>query len=265
MMGAVGQCRLCLNRAELQDSHFTPQAAYKLLRGTGKNPHPIVAQQGRATQTAVQTRAHLLCHDCEQRLCKNGEDAFFRYCYRGPGKFKLLHILLAQAPLLEDDLFAAYAVPKSKNSIIEQIGYMGLSIFWKSAAYAWRDGDCTLASISLGSPYEEQVRHYLLKSGPFPEHAAMIVEVSDERNRLISVTGTPATSKWPTHYLHCIDICGITFKLFIGSRMPRHMKDLSVFRPGKKCVLLAKQQEAMLARTYHEHLKALAGLRQRQN
>ena len=68
----------------------------------------------------------------------------------------------------------------------------------------------------------------------------MIVEVSDENNRLIAVTGTPATSKWPTHYLHWIDICGIRFNLLVGARMPRHMMELSVFRSGQKCVLIAK-------------------------
>ena len=73
----LGQCRLCLNEAELQNSHFIPQAAYKRVRGEGTNPNPIVVQDGKAIQTSAQTRAHLLCHDCEQRLSKNGEHTFF--------------------------------------------------------------------------------------------------------------------------------------------------------------------------------------------
>lgn len=257
-MKVVGQCRLCLREAELRDSHFIPQAAYKRVRGEGKNPNPIVVQDGKAVQTSAQTRAHLLCHDCEQRLSKNGEHAFFLNCYRGPGKFRLLQVLKEQKPLLEDDRFAAYAVPESENSVIEQIGYMGLSLLWKSAAHAWKDRGSTIPSISLGSPYQEQIRRFLLKAGPFPEHAAMVVEVSDENNRLVAVIGTPASSKWPTHHVHWIDICGITFNLFVGPRMPQPIRELSVFRTGQKCVLVAKQQEAMLARTYREHLKTLA-------
>ena len=258
-MNLTGQCRLCLNQAKLQDSHFIPKAAYKLIRGEGTNPHPLVVQPGKVVQTSAQTRAHLLCHECEQRLHHQGEDTFFRYCYRGPGKFRLLNMLRAHTPLLDNDQFAAYVVPDSETSLIEQIGYMGLSILWKSAAHGWRDGDSTLPSISLGSPYQEQVRQYLLNAGPFPEHGAMVVEASDENNRLIAMIGTPATLKLPKHYLHWIDISGIRFNLLMGARLTPQMKELSVFRHGQRCVLVAKQQEAMLANDYLEHLKALAG------
>jgi hypothetical protein len=56
----VGECRLCRKRSELRDSHFIPQAAYKRVRGEGKNPHPLVVQTDKAFQTADQIRAHLL-------------------------------------------------------------------------------------------------------------------------------------------------------------------------------------------------------------
>jgi hypothetical protein len=258
-MNLTGQCRLCLNQAELQDSHFIPQAAYKRLRGEGKNPHPFVNDGRKAIQTAAQTRAHLLCHDCEQRLCKQGEDAFFRYCYHEPGKFKLLNVLREQKPMVENERWAAYVVPDSENSVVEQIGYLGLSILWKSAAHSWKDRGGTLPSIILGSQYQEQVRQYLFGGGPFLEHGAMVVEVSDENNRLISVVGTPTTFKHPTNHLHLIDLCGIRFNLLVGSRIPPQLKNLCVFRQGQKCRLVAKQQEAMLAKGYHEHLKVMAG------
>jgi hypothetical protein len=201
-MRFVGQCRLCLNDAELRDSHFIPQAAYKRVRGQGANPHPIVIHGRKVIRTAAQTRAHLLCATCEQLFSTQGEDAFFRNCYSGLGLFRLLELLRRQMPLLEDDRFAVHSVPDDENGTLEQIGYMGVSVLWKSAAHSWKDRNGTLPSISLGSPYQEQVRQYLLRESPFPEHGAMIVEVSDEHNRLIAVTGTPATSKWPTHYLH---------------------------------------------------------------
>jgi hypothetical protein len=257
-MKVLDQCRLCLNQAELQDSHFIPQAAYERVRGEGKNQNPILVHDGTAVQTLAQTRAHLLCSDCEQHLSENGEHTFFLNCYRGLGRFRLLQALKEQKPLREDDRFAAYVVPESENSVIEQIGYMGLSVLWKCAAHAWKDRGSTIPSISFGSPYQEQIRQFLVKAGPFPEHAAMVVEVSDDNNRLIAVIGTPATSKLPTHYLHWIDICGITFNLFVGPRMPQPIRELCVFKTGQKCVLVAKQQEAMLARTYREHLTVLA-------
>jgi hypothetical protein len=36
-------------------------------------------------------------------------------------------------------------------------------------------------------------------------------------------------------------------------------KELCVFRQGQKCVLVAKQQEAMPVKTYREHLKVMVG------
>jgi hypothetical protein len=167
-------------------------------------------------------------------------------------------MLRAHTPLIDNDRFAAYVVSESENSLIEQIGYMGLSMFWKSAAHGWRDGDGTLPSITLGSPYQEQVRQFLLNAGPFPKHGAMVVEASDENNRLLAMIGTPATLKLPNHYLHWIDISGIRFNLLMGARLSPQMKDLCVFRHGQRCVLIAKQQERMLATDYLEHLKTLA-------
>ena len=164
-MKVEGQCRLRLKNATLQDSHFIPQAAYKLILGDGKNPNPFVNDGRKAVQTSAQTRAHLLCYDCEQRLSKNGEDAFLRTCYRGPGDFRLLQTLREQTPVAEDEQFAAYPVPDSENHAVEQIGYMGLSILWKSAAHSWKDRNGTLPSIPFGSPYQEQIRQYLLTEG----------------------------------------------------------------------------------------------------
>jgi len=262
-MEVVGQCRLCLNQAHLRVSHFIPRAAYKLVRGTGKNPDPLVVQIDKVIQTSAQTRAHLLCNVCEQRLSRNGENAFFRNCYRGPGQFRLLQALRSQNPIFEDERFAVHAMPESEESVIEQIGYMGISVLWKSAAHAWKDRDETLPSITLGSPYREQMRKFLLGMASFPEQAALIVEVSDETNWLISIVGTPATSKWPTHYLHWIDVCGLRFNLVVGARMPRRLKELSVFRQGRKCVLLPKQQEATMASDYRQFLTVLAKRNQR--
>ena len=109
-------------------------------------------------------------------------------------------------------------------------------------------------------PYQEQIRQFLLGTGSFPESAALVIEVSDWSNRLIAAIGTPGTSKPPTNHLHWIDLCGIRFNLFIGSRMPSSIKLLSVFNPAHKVVLLAKKQESMMAANYRKHLSVFARL-----
>lgn len=254
----VGRCRLCLNQAELQDSHFIPQAAYRLVRGEGKNPHPLHLQEGKVVQTSAQSRAHLLCRLCEQRLHQNGENTFFRYCYRRPGEFRLLEALRCTVPLIETDRIAIHAVPISEAATIEQIGFMGASVFWKAAAHSWQNQGHRTSPISLGTRYQEEFRRFLLSQSPFPDAASMIVELSSEKNRLISVVGTPASSKFPTHFVHWLDICGIRFDLVVGRRMPVGLKNLSVFRAGTKCVLVAKQQESVMASDYRDLLQVLA-------
>jgi hypothetical protein len=75
---------LCRKKAELRDSHFISQAAYKRVRGQGKN---------------------------QQRFATNGENTFFRYCYQEAQKFRLLEMLQGLSPLLDNDRWAVYALP----------------------------------------------------------------------------------------------------------------------------------------------------------
>ena len=128
-MAVIGRCRLCLNEAVLLDSHFIPQAAYRLVRGEGKNPHPLVVQTDKAMQTSVQMRAHLFCRDCEQRFHECGENTFFRYCHRESEGFKLLAMLRETLPVLESTNAAVYVVSPTADATVEQIGYFGVQSF----------------------------------------------------------------------------------------------------------------------------------------
>lgn len=253
-MEVVSQCALCLKTARLQDSHFIPKAAYKLVRGNGQNPHPLVLQTDTAMQTAAQTRAHLLCYDCEQRFHKNGENTFFKYCYRGDGTFKLLERIQTGIPVLDQHNYSVYNVPLSNNADIEAVGYFAASIFWKSAVCVWKDAGMSIPSISLGRQYQEEFRKYLLGEFPFPTNAALIVEVSDKRNRLISAFGTPQSTKLQTYYNHWIDIFGIHFNLLVGAHLPSQLRGMSILNSGQKRVLLTKDKEGEMVENYRDLL-----------
>src|ERR1700680_4554463 len=230
-MPVIGQCRLCLKEGLLQDSHFIPQAAYRLVRGEGKNPHPLVVQTDKAVQTSVQMRAHVFCRDCEQRFHERGEDTFFRYCHRDSEGFKLLATLRKTAPVLESTSAAVYVVCSTDDAIVEQIGYFGVSLFWKSSIHSWNDGTRPVPSIPLG-PYQERFRRFLLGEEPFPTGAALVIEVSDASNRLIRAFGTPGTMKKGTNHVHWIHVCGIRFNLMVGQRIPRELHQLCAFKPS---------------------------------
>jgi hypothetical protein len=256
-MATMGRCRLCRNEAELQDSHFIPQAAYRLVRGEGKNPHPLVVQSNKVMQTSVQMRAHMFCRDCEQRFHLGGEDTFFRYCHREFEGFKLLAMLKTTLPVLENANVAVYVVPSTDDVVVEQIGYFGISLFWKSSIHAWNDGTRPVASISLG-PYQERLRRFLLGEEPFPTDAALVVEASDENNRLIRAFGSPGTMKKQTNHVHWIHICGIRFNLMVGQRLPPELKRLCAFKPSPKIVLVSKNEESDMATLYRDLLVTLA-------
>jgi len=256
-MPIFGQCRLCLKEGPLQDSHFIPKAAYRLVRGEGKNPHPLLAQANSAIRTSAQMRAHALCRDCEQRLHEGGEDTFFRYCYRDSEGFRLLEMLRRAPALLQSPKAAVYVVPSADEKTIEQIGYFGVSLFWKSSVQAWNDGTGPAASIPLG-PYEERFRRFLMQEGNFPAEAAIVIEVSDESNRLIRVVGTPFTMKKATNHVHCVHICGVRFNLMVGQRMPQALKQLCAFRRSPKIVLVSKNEESDMATLYRDLLTTLA-------
>jgi hypothetical protein len=254
-MATMGRCRLCRNEAELQDSHFIPQAAYKLVRGEGKNPHPLVVQADKAVQTSAQMRAHMFCRDCEQRFHDGGEDTFFRYCHRESEGFKLLAMLRKTPPVLESANAALYVA--ADDVIVEQIGYFGVSLFWKSSAHAWNDGTRPVPSIPLG-PYQERLRRFLLAEEPFPTDAALVIEASDENNRIIRAFGSPCTMKKQTNHVHWIHICGIRFNLMVGRRLPPQLKQLCAFKPSPKIVLVSKNEESDMATLYRDLLVTLA-------
>jgi hypothetical protein len=254
----TGQCRLCHNEAELRDSHFISQAAYRLVRGEGPNLNPVVIRPGKALQTSYQIRGDLLCHSCEQRLSTLGEDAFFRNCYRGPGDFGLLNVLRQLQPVVDVENATVYSLPESYTRIIEQIAYFGVSLFWKATLSGWRDGSRTLPPlISLGS-YQEPLRRYLAGEGPFPDASALVVSVYDERNEIVQIFGTPATTRPPTNHLHYCDIRGVHFDLFVGSRLPPEIKMFCLLGSTPKYVLGAKRLTKIVAHTYGKHMQLYA-------
>ena len=76
----MGICKLCLRQKDLQNSHLMPRALYVKSRGSGTkgNQDPYVVTVKDTKQSSHQTKDYVLCHDCEQLFCKNGEDLILR-------------------------------------------------------------------------------------------------------------------------------------------------------------------------------------------
>lgn len=262
-MKPVGECRLCLTVTELVDSHFISKSAFKRVRGVGDKPDPIIIQSDGVSQRSHQITDYVFCHECEQRFHRCGEDTFFRYCY-SERRFKLATILQALTPVTpEDDQSAFYALPTSEHQALQQIGFLGVSIFWKAAVHRWTDQGHVIPPVQL-EPYTEEFRLFLHGDAPFPEHAALTIEVSPPENRFVALFGTPTTMTLPTNQLHWIDICGIRFHLYVGEQMPVAIKQwFCVFNlQGQRVIRLAKQKEAEMERTYANYFAALTRWRE---
>ncbi len=82
-----GNCKLCLNEAELQVSHLLPRAVYTLFRSKSPNPNPILVTSQNVLQTSNQIKAHLLCSRCEDVLNSRGERRVLPLLAKPSGEF----------------------------------------------------------------------------------------------------------------------------------------------------------------------------------
>lgn len=254
----MGICRLCLKMKPLMDSHMLSKAAYKRVRGEGRNPHPYFASEDMAIQTSHQITDYLLCADCEKRFSEEGENPFFQYCLQPDGRFRLLEELRSNGPVLETADHDIYQMPESVEGIVHNLAYFGTSIFWRSAVHDWKVREEPVVKVQLGKAHLEQFRSFLLGGYCYPPDASLVIEISDESNRLANMFNTPASKRTDTNYIHWFDMCGVHFNLFVGSRMPKELRTLSVYG-GQRVLAVAKRKEAFMARMYRKHLSVYTG------
>ncbi|HYA88462.1 MAG TPA: hypothetical protein VEI57_15510, partial [Nitrospirota bacterium] len=129
-----GQCQLCLEIKDLQDSHYLPKGIYKrLIEKNEKNPNPWNISSKAAIQTSRQLRSHLLCADCEQRFNKKGEKWVLENCLQGDDSYPLASILNLRRPDLSSSnnptkIYYASNIPEIDTSALT---YFAASIFWR--------------------------------------------------------------------------------------------------------------------------------------
>src|SRR5258708_6712222 len=135
-MPKIAKCALCLIEGkELRDSHYVPAGVYRVLRdesATDGNPNPILLGEKTAIQTSKQITDYLLCHECEDRLNRNGENYFLKICWRRNG-FKLHAVLDAAPPSLVAGQIKVYAAANFPEIDAGAISYFAASMFWRAS------------------------------------------------------------------------------------------------------------------------------------
>jgi hypothetical protein len=231
----TGRCRLCLQTAELQDSHFWPAAVYGLLRLPDKNPVIVSVHTGKAVQTSEQVTGFLFCCVCEDRLNSGGERWVMGHCWRTDSEFPLRDTLWARRPVAEyPNGTAAFDGNATPGVSVAKLAYFGCSIFWRATLAGWRQrGSLAFCRLDLGR-YEEQLRQFLLGVADFPQYTALIVTVTNYRLPMpLSGYGhAPHETRRTPYHQYRFVLLGITFDLLVGSGIPEGMRNACTLRSG---------------------------------
>jgi len=163
-----------------------PRALYRMARGSGtkgnQDPNILTAKQRKSS--SHQVKDYVLCHDCEQRFTKNGEDYVMRLVTKRDGRFPLLDALNEIPTPLKTPKSTGYTVAQTPAIDREKIAYFALSIFWRASVHTWTQENGEKISIELGKKYNDEIRRYLLGETAIPRHANLLVAVcTDEESQ----------------------------------------------------------------------------------
>jgi hypothetical protein len=156
-----------------------------------------------------------LCHDCEERLNKNGENWFLANCWRHDGDFPLHDALKTATPITSQslNLYKASSIAKIE---VDALTYFAASMFWRASVHKWRE----CKQIHLG-PYQEELRTYLLRQTPFPKHCQLVVSVPETITQFTHITLFPyGSSSRGSYRIYKLLIRGVGFSLLVGKLIP---------------------------------------------
>jgi len=169
-----GQCKLCLEEKDLQDSHMIPKALYKLARQPGFDP--VVMTPGLATHTSRQIHDFAFCRECEQRFSRNGEDYVMKLVPRAHTFPLLERLQFVRTPISVSSGVATYVTTKTEIDT-RIMAYFAMSVFWRAAVHRWATLGSQKTSFELPAEEMEPTRRFLLGGTGFPARAHIVTTV----------------------------------------------------------------------------------------
>jgi len=241
-----GVCKLCLLQSELQDSHFLPKSAYKLIQQSENEP-PVVIKHTVTLQTNEQMRDYVLCRKCEQLFNENGERWVMEHCFRNDGGFKLKNFIEASSPVMGNGLkvYSAAAIPQID---VEKLAYFVTSVVWRASIHDWKSGKDRIRRLYLGK-YTEELRRYLLGETPFPENAAVWVSIIPEPG-LWMTASPPYGERLNECWRYKLPFLGISFMFFLGARIDQTIRRMCTLRSPEKFVYMGDVASEMVIRDF---------------
>jgi hypothetical protein len=216
-----GQCRLCLQRAELNWSHLLPRALYRMVGSGTDRLHPDTVQLtlNSRRKSSEQIRRHLLCSGCEQTLNRGGEAWMLHNCYRGRGQFRFRADLRTRALLPGFDLEAYSAFEEE----VSKLSFFALSVVWRASLCDWFCRGEKYEQLNLG-PYQNEIRKYLRGDSGVPHRVGVMVVLSNLERPLLAMS-LPFSYRIESYRCHRFHIPGVTFVLTAGGAVSANVKD----------------------------------------
>jgi hypothetical protein len=220
-----------LETKELRDRHLLPAGILRLLRDDGmKNPNPFLMCLDHVGQTSSQARQYLLCHHCEQRFSRYGENWVINHCYHeSDGKFRLRDFLKTATPIFCGPSGAAYDASKITGIDIDKLAYFSASVIWRASLRQWRIQKQTYEPIQIGAKSQEELRLFLLGQAPFPQNAVSVVCVSTSEVPPLT-TGFPDSLLNGDKNIHRFYVPGIWFHVVLGENLPEDNRQMCILR-----------------------------------
>ena len=221
-MPVIGKCKLCLHEGVgLQDSHFFPAAAYKIIQSYDGSP-PVVTKDGIAIQTNEQVRGHVFCATCEDLFNRNGEDWVMRYCNRHHDGFRFQELIKSATPITPtNEKLTVYSGRNIPEIDIPKLVYFASSVLWRGSCHTWRILNRDL--ITPKTMYEEEFRLYLLGERQFPRHVSILVyliETEELQHLIVPPYGKMVELSWR----HWFVFLGMHFMFFLGHMVPPNVR-----------------------------------------
>lgn len=220
----VGKCPMCLLEKELVRSHLIPAALYDYCRTDGASP--VRVGDGVVMHTDRQTKAYLLCVECEDILNKGGESWTNTKLATVEHAFPLYDLLMNSYRAFEDATGGIYFAAANPDFDFQSLTHFAMGIFWKASVHSWKGGQRD-PLIELG-PYSDPIRTWLRGVSGFPKNVCITVTLSNPQRALVTLNEPTQTmfKKWHTFMLH---VPGVLFMLNIGKTIELDMRDICFY------------------------------------
>jgi hypothetical protein len=251
----VGQCKLCLQRKLLANSHFLPAGIIRqCMESSLTNKNAVWVSHHGIKHTSKPIKDYVFCDKCEQRFNDFGERWTIRNVAIINGPFPILVMLEKVKPVVVIDNAKFYAVGDVPGIQIERLVHFGCGLLWKASAHRWKIDGEVLTPLALGC--EEKLRQYLHGDAPFPQDVALVVSVSNAE-RVLPGTFQPQhtfNSKGEPFEAFKAYVSGIEFTLCVG-HVPEGIMVLSAAKPPH-LICATPNAQAMAEEVFGRHVKS---------